>query len=194
SPTRRPSDLFRAKAKLAGYLAEDGLEVVNADDAAWQRLPRRHRRVTFGERGGDVTAKRVATDASGSRFDLITPMGSAPVKLPLLGRFNVTNALGVAACAWGVGVPAEAIAERLSTAPQVPGRMERIAEHPCTILRDYSHKPEALERALESVRALTAGRLILVFGAGGGRDRCKRARMGASAAHLSGVAICRGVV
>src|SRR3989441_9034064 len=105
----------------------------------------------------------------------------------LLGRFNVTNALGVAACAWGLGVPPEAIAERLSTAPQVPGRMERIATRPCTILRDYSHKPDALERALESVRALTAGRVILVFGAGGDRDRGKRASMGEIAARLADV-------
>src|SRR3989449_6087757 len=117
-------------ASPGGCRAEGGRGGSSAAEAGGQRRPRRHRRVTFGERGGDVTAKRVATDASGSRFDLITPMGSAPVKLPLLGRFNVTNALGVAACAWGVGVPAEAIAERLSTAPQVPGRMERIAEHP----------------------------------------------------------------
>src|SRR5256886_7635646 len=68
-------DYFRAKAKLVQYLAPDGLEVVNADDPAWQRLPRRRRRVTFGERGGEVTAKRVAADGSGSRFDLVTPMG-----------------------------------------------------------------------------------------------------------------------
>src|SRR5207247_1885581 len=82
------------------------------------------------------------------RFELVTPMGRAEVRLPLLGRFNVANALGVAACAWGLGVPVETIAERLTGAPQVPGRMERIAERPCTVLRDYAHTPDALERAL----------------------------------------------
>jgi UDP-N-acetylmuramoyl-L-alanyl-D-glutamate--2,6-diaminopimelate ligase len=182
-------EYFRAKAKLATYLAPDGLEVINADDPAWQRLPRRRRRVTFGERGADVAAERVTADGAGSRFELVTPLGSASVRLPLLGRFNVVNALGVAACSWGFGVPVEAIAERLSTAPQVPGRMERIAERPCTILRDYSHKPDALERALESVRLLTAGRLILVFGAGGDRDRGKRALMGEIAVRLADVVI-----
>src|SRR5689334_10268444 len=80
---------FRAKAKLIQYLAPDGLEVVNADDPAWQRLRREHRRVTFGERGGDVTARRVTVDAAGAQFGLATPMGGAPVRLPLLGRFNV---------------------------------------------------------------------------------------------------------
>src|SRR5207302_2008902 len=88
---------FRAKAKLIQYLAPDGLEVVNADDPAWARLRREHRRVTFGERGGEVTARRVTLDAQGARFELGTPMGGAAVRLPLLGRFNVANALGVAA-------------------------------------------------------------------------------------------------
>src|SRR5205823_12052840 len=88
------------------------------------------------------------------------------VRLPLLGRFNVANALGAAACAWGLGVPVESVAERLTAAPQIPGRMERIAGRPCTVLRDYAHTPDALERALETLRPLTTGRLIVVFGAG----------------------------
>ncbi len=182
-------DYFRAKAKLVQYLAPDGLEVVNADDPAWLRLRREHRRVTFGERGGDVTAARVALDAAGARFELVTPMGRAEVRLPLLGRFNVANALGVAACAWGVGVPVETIAERLTRAPQVPGRMERIAERPCTVLRDYAHTPDALERALETLRPLTKERLIVVFGAGGDRDRGKRSPMGTVAVRLADIAI-----
>src|SRR3989475_5208891 len=137
---------FRAKARLLTYLAPDGLEVVNADDPAWLRLRREHRRVTFGERGGDVTAVHVALDAAGARFELVTPMGRSEVRLPLLGRFNVANALGVAACAWGLGVPVETIAERLTRAPQVPGRMERIAERPWTGLRGYAHNPDELGR------------------------------------------------
>lgn len=182
-------DYVRAKAKLVQYLAPDGLEVVNADDPAWARLRREHRRVTFGERSGDVTARRVALDGSGARFELVTPMGNADVRLPLLGRFNVMNALGVAACAWGLGVPVETVAEQLTHAPQVPGRMERIARRPCTVLRDYAHTPDALERALETLRPLTAGRLIVVFGAGGDRDRGKRAPMGEVCARLADVAI-----
>jgi len=95
----------------------------------------------------------------------------------------------VAACAWGLGVPVETVAERLTRAPQVPGRMERIAERPCTVLRDYAHTPDALERALEALRPLTAGRLIVVFGAGGDRDRGKRAPMGTVAVRLADVTI-----
>src|SRR5881398_2705966 len=182
-------DYFGAKARLLHYLAPDGLEVVNADDPAWRRLRREHRRVTFGERAGEVTARRVTLDASGSRFELATPMGGAAVRLPLLVRFNVANALGAAACAWGLGVPVETVAERLTAAPQIPGRMERIAGRPCTVLRDYAHTPDALERALETLRPLTTGRLIVVFGAGGDRDPGKRAPMGEVCARLADIAI-----
>ncbi len=188
---------FAAKAKLAGYLADSGLAVINVDDAAWARLPRTPRRITFSAiaQTADVTARDVRVDAKGARFTLVTPQGSQPVTLPLLGRFNVANALGVAACAVGLEVSPRVVAERLATAPQVPGRMERIAVDPCVILRDYAHTPDALERALETVREVTApergggGRVIVVFGAGGDRDRGKRAPMGEIAVRLADVAI-----
>lgn len=185
---------FVAKAKLAGHLADTGLAVTNADDAAWQRLPRTPRRITFSATSdaADVTARDVQVDSKGARFTLVTSRGSQPVALPLLGRFNVANALGVAACAIGLDLSPRVVAERLSTAPQVPGRMERIATDPCVILRDYAHTPDALERALETVREVTpstGGRVIVVFGAGGDRDRGKRAPMGEIAVRLADVAI-----
>ncbi len=181
---------FAAKARLVSYLAPDGLAVINADDPAWGKLPRAPRRITFGDHG-EVSAKDVSVSAKGARFTLVTPGGEHPVTLPLLGRFNVANALGVAACAVGLGVRPSELAERLSSAPQVPGRMERIAADPCTVLRDYAHTPDALERALETTRDITApgGRVIVVFGAGGDRDRGKRAPMGAAASRLADVAI-----
>ena len=183
-------DYFRAKARLADCLAANGVEVVNADDSTWQKLRRGgHRRITFGEKGGDVTAHRITVDPGGSRFELVTPLGSAPVRLPLLGRFNVGNALGVAAAAWGMGLSVEEVAERLGRAPQVPGRMERIATQPCTVLRDYAHTPDALERALEALRPITPRRLLVVFGAGGDRDRGKRAPMGEIVSRLADLAI-----
>jgi len=184
---------FAAKAKLTGYLADAGLAVINADDAAWARLPRTPRRITFSatSKDADVVAHDVRVDAQGARFTLVTAAGSHPVALPLLGRFNVANALGVAACAVGLDVPAHVVAERLSSAPQVPGRMERIAVDPSVVLRDYAHTPDALERALETIREVTpaGGRVIVVFGAGGDRDRGKRAPMGEIAVRLADVAI-----
>src|SRR5207247_253133 len=82
-----------------GYLADAGLAVINADDAAWARLPRTPRRITFSATGqaADLTARDVVLDAHGARFTLVTTKGSHAVSLPLLGQFNVANALGVAA-------------------------------------------------------------------------------------------------
>jgi UDP-N-acetylmuramoyl-L-alanyl-D-glutamate--2,6-diaminopimelate ligase len=184
---------FAAKAKLVKHLGTGGLAIVNADDESWGKLPRAPRQITFSatNRKADVTAKDVSVDARGARFTLVTPQGKHPVTLPLLGRFNVANALGVAACAAGLDVPATRIAELLTTAPQVPGRMERIAVDPAVVLRDYAHTPDALERALETVREVTpqGGRVIVVFGAGGDRDRGKRGPMGEIAARLADIAI-----
>ena len=184
---------FAAKARLASYLADAGLAVVNADDAAWAQLPPLPRRITFSEHAGkaDVTAVDIVTDARGGRFTLVTPHSRDPVLLPLLGRFNVANALGVAACAVGLGMAPADVAARLSAAPQVPGRMERIATDPCVVLRDYAHTPDALERALETVRDITppGSRVIVVFGAGGDRDRGKRAPMGQVAARGADIAV-----
>jgi UDP-N-acetylmuramoyl-L-alanyl-D-glutamate--2,6-diaminopimelate ligase len=147
-------------------------------------------RITFGiDSAADVRATGVVLDSRGSRFLLNGRFGSLEASLPLLGDFNVANALAAAATALGLGRPMAQVVERLACAPQVPGRMERISDTPCIVLRDYAHTPDALERALTSLRPLTAGRLIAVFGCGGDRDRGKRAIMGRLAAQLSDLAI-----
>ena len=179
-----------AKLKLDGLLAPDGVQVVNVDDPAWAALPRGRRRVTCGiHAAADVRPEGLVQDHAGSRFTLVTPGGRAEVRLPLLGEFNVANALAAAATGIGLGLPVTAIADRLTAAPQVPGRMERIAEAPAIVLRDYAHTPDALERALQALRPLTPGRLIVVFGCGGDRDRGKRPVMGRLAATLADHAI-----
>lgn len=179
-----------AKLKLSTLLALGGLEVVNLDDRAWQVMPRRSPRVTFGlHPAADVRAAGVVLDASGSRFRLEGRYGSAEAALPLLGDFNVANALSAAACALGLGRPLREVVARLAEAPQVPGRMERIAETPCIVLRDYAHTPDALERALSTLRPLTRGRVIVLFGCGGDRDRGKRPIMGRIAVQGADLAV-----
>jgi UDP-N-acetylmuramoyl-L-alanyl-D-glutamate--2,6-diaminopimelate ligase len=179
-----------AKVKLDGYLAPGGFQVVNADDAAWGALPHRRERITFGVApSADLRAADVAGDQAGMRFRLAWRDASAPVALPLLGAFNVENALGAAATALALGRSVAEVAERLGSAPQVPGRMERLADVPCVVLRDYAHTPDALERALTALRPLTRGRLVVVFGAGGDRDRGKRPLMGAIAAARADLAV-----
>jgi UDP-N-acetylmuramoyl-L-alanyl-D-glutamate--2,6-diaminopimelate ligase len=103
---------------------------------------------------------------------------------PLIGDFNISNALGAVAATWALGTPLDELARRVATMPQVPGRLERILEDP-VVLRDYSHKPDALERALGAVRPVGARRLILGFGCGGDRDRGKRPVMGEIAERLA---------
>jgi UDP-N-acetylmuramoyl-L-alanyl-D-glutamate--2,6-diaminopimelate ligase len=170
-----------AKARLISHLAPDGVAIVNADEPAWSVLEPAPRVVRFGfASGADVSASGVRHSATGSEWTLEAPTGRAAVRLPLLGSFTVANALAAAACAWALGVPVPVIAERLTTVPQVPGRLERLMERP-TVLRDYAHTPDALERALDAVRPYTEGRLIVVFGCGGDRDRGKRPLMGAVA-------------
>jgi UDP-N-acetylmuramoyl-L-alanyl-D-glutamate--2,6-diaminopimelate ligase len=167
-----------AKALLVGLLAPDGAAVVNADDPAWAALPAAPRTVRFGlAHGGDVTAADVRYSPRGSEWTLVAGKARHRVALPLIGDFNIANALAAAAAAWAIGVPAEIVAARLSTMPQVPGRLEILHEGP-TVLRDYAHTPDALERALAAVRPFTAGALIAVFGCGGDRDRGKRPEMG----------------
>jgi UDP-N-acetylmuramoyl-L-alanyl-D-glutamate--2,6-diaminopimelate ligase len=178
-----------SKLRLSSLLGLTGIEIVNLDDSAWLVMPPRSPRVTFGlHSSAEVRATDLILDAGGSRFRLTGRFGSADVALPLLGDFNVANALAAAATGLALGQPINTIAQRLSAAPQVPGRMERISDSPCIVLRDYAHTPDALERALMSLRPLTTGRLIVVFGCGGDRDRGKRPLMGriaAEHAHLS---------
>jgi UDP-N-acetylmuramoyl-L-alanyl-D-glutamate--2,6-diaminopimelate ligase len=179
-----------AKLKLSTLLAPGGVEIVNLDDDAWRAIAPRSPRVTFGlHPAADVRATEVAMSADGSRFCLTGRFGVAEIRLPLLGDFNVANALAAAASALALGRPLSEVAERLAGAPQIPGRMERISDVPCIVLRDYAHTPDALERALASLRRLTPGRLIVVFGCGGDRDRGKRPLMGAIAGRLADVAI-----
>jgi UDP-N-acetylmuramoyl-L-alanyl-D-glutamate--2,6-diaminopimelate ligase len=179
-----------AKLRLSALLSLGGLEIVNLDEDAWQVIPPRAARLTFGGHpAADVRATGVVLDAAGSRFQLNGRFGPAEVSLPLLGDFNVANALAAAATALGLGSPMSQVVRRLAAAPQVPGRMERIADTPCIVLRDYAHTPDALERALTSLRPLTSGRLIVVFGCGGDRDKGKRPIMGRIAAELSDLAV-----
>ena len=180
---------FDAKARLTEYLAEDGVAVVNADDAVWRELKAQHC-ATFGITtvDADVRATDVLFTPRGSEWTLTAGTDTARVRLPLIGSFNVANALGAAAAAWARGHPIAEIAERLAVLPQVPGRLEVLHERP-TVLRDYAHTPDALDRALDAVRPFTPGRLIVVFGCGGDRDRGKRPLMGAVAERMADHAI-----
>ena len=170
-----------AKARLLDYVIADGIVVVNADDPSWNVLPDRRRKVRFGmTTQADVGARDIRWTSRGSEWTLVAGAERAKVALPLLGAFNVANALGAAAAAWSLGQSLGHVAEKLSASPQVPGRLERLLERPA-VLRDYAHTPDALDRALDAIRPFVSGQLIVVFGCGGDRDRGKRPLMGAIA-------------
>ncbi len=135
----------------------------------------------------DVTATHVVCDASGSRFD-IQQRGEPPIpiRLQLLGEYNVLNALAAAAVALNQGIKPNVIVKGLEAVQGVPGRMERVdAGQPFTVIVDYAHTEDALRNVLTALRRLKPGRLLTVFGCGGDRDRIKRPLMGEVASRLS---------
>jgi UDP-N-acetylmuramoyl-L-alanyl-D-glutamate--2,6-diaminopimelate ligase len=180
-----------AKRSLVRLLRPSGCAVINADDPAWSGLAgEAARSLTFGTaEGADVVAAGISYSGRGVEFDLSAGDDRARTRLPLPGAFNVNNAIAAAAACIALGFGVNETAAALATVPQVPGRLERIAEAPCTVLRDYAHTPDALERVLNAVRPLTQGRVIVVFGAGGDRDSGKRPLMGEVAERLADVAI-----
>ncbi len=191
-------DYFEAKARLFGLLKPAGKAVVNADDPWGRRLIERLPRARVlgfslaGEAGADVTGTllplppsggirlRVLARATGEEFEVVSP---------LLGRPNAENLLAAAAAALSLGIPGAAAAKALATMRSVPGRLEPVPNpFGCTILVDYAHKPGALEGVLRTARSLSGGpggRVIVVFGCGGDRDRGKRPEMGKIAAELA---------
>jgi UDP-N-acetylmuramyl-tripeptide synthetase len=110
------------------------------------------------------------------------------VALPLVGDFNLENMLVAIGIACALGVPSEAIAQGIASVPQVPGRVERVGAEIAgapTVLVDYAHTPDAVEKLLRTVRPLARGRLVTVFGCGGDRDRAKRPLMAEAVARYS---------
>ncbi|MFL5508519.1 MAG: UDP-N-acetylmuramoyl-L-alanyl-D-glutamate--2,6-diaminopimelate ligase, partial [Gemmatimonadaceae bacterium] len=169
---------LEAKARLLDYIKPGGTVILNADAPEWKALRATKKRITFGVRANaDVRAGSVQFTSQGSAWRLDTPKGSVDISLPLIGDVNVENALAAAAAGIALGQSLEDIARSLSTVPQVPGRLEIISTRP-TVLRDYAHTPDALERSLTTARAFTRGKLIVVFGCGGDRDKGKRPLMG----------------
>lgn len=180
-----------AKSRLVELVNETGHVIVNADEPAWASLRTEGRTVVRYAIGGssEVVADDIVLSAGGTSFRLRLDGAQWPVSMPLIGRYNVENALGAIAAAQAVGVSVETIVERLGSAPQVSGRLEAVRTDPFTVLIDFAHTPDALENALAAVRPLTSGRLIVLFGAGGDRDSTKRRPMGEAVKRLADLVV-----
>ncbi|MCA8921800.1 MAG: UDP-N-acetylmuramoyl-L-alanyl-D-glutamate--2,6-diaminopimelate ligase [Planctomycetes bacterium] len=187
-----------AKARLFHELAPGRPCVLNAADPFSAQLSARTpgRVVTYGwDRRAwaraDVAARVVDERLVGTRIQLRIAGRELPLFLPLVGPFNVENALAAAAAAWTLGVEAEAIGHALEASQGVPGRLERIPGPPDspTVLVDYAHTPDALTRVVETLRPLARGRFLVVFGCGGDRDRGKRPLMGRAVERAADLAL-----
>jgi len=187
-------DYFAAKASLFDP-TRTRRAVVNVDDPYGRRLAAGLAVPfsTFSAAGSaaDWSAEQVAATASGSRFVLVTPQGTRhPARVPLPGRFNVANGLAAVAALADAGLPVPALLAGLAAAPGVEGRMQRIdLGQDFAAVVDYAHKPEALEAVLAELRSVTSGRLLVVLGAGGERDREKRPVLGRIAARVADVLV-----
>jgi UDP-N-acetylmuramyl-tripeptide synthetase len=170
--------------------------VVNLDDERGvelkQELSKMGRRVLAYaiDREADVAARDVKLSLEGVRFTLHTPVGAIEVKSPLVGEPHVYNILAAATVGLALGYTLEQIARGIELCTGVPGRFERVeGGRGFAVIVDYAHTDDALARVLRTARALASGRIILVFGCGGDRDRTKRAPMGRIAAELADVVI-----
>lgn len=185
-------DYFAAKSMLFEPRFSD-TAVVNIDDEYGRRLAATTSLpvVTFSTTGeADVRADDVRMDAAGSDFVCVARGKRVPVRVRLAGPFNVANAIAAMAAIVALDLDATAAAEGIAALPGVPGRFERVDDGaPFTVLVDYAHTPDSVERVLRAARQICAGRLTVVVGCGGDRDRSKRPLMGAAAAALADRAI-----
>lgn len=176
-----------AKQKLFERLPDDGLAVLNADDPGynWMRAVSHARCLTYGlDHPADIMATSVRLSPTGTTFTLLPP--GREIRTHLVGRFNVSNWLAAYAAAMYFGaLPGDLVEAAAAQAP-VAGRMNLVTHgQPFTIVVDFAHTSQALEKALETVRSLVSGKVLLAFGLAGGRDHANRPVMGAVAARLA---------
>lgn len=186
---------FAAKRRLFEGLGTPppDLAVVNLDDPWSAKLldvPNR-RRVTYGMNSdAQIKPKQFTQNLAGLHATLTTPLGALEIESPLAGRANLTNILAATATAIGLEVPLAKIQEGIASLAAVPGRFERIdVGQPFLVVVDYAHTDDALRNVLKTARELASGRLIVVFGCGGDRDRAKRPLMGEAVGSLADIVV-----
>lgn len=175
-----------------GNMFEDGktkFAILNGDDSASEayRGITAAQVITYGiDKPADVRATNIQFTSEGTRFQLDAYNGKIEIKLRLIGKFSVYNALAAASVALTEGVALSDIKRSLEQAEGVAGRFEAVIEgQPYFVIVDYAHTPDGLENVLTTIRGFAEGRVITVFGCGGDRDRTKRPIMGGIAATLS---------
>ena len=189
---------FQAKSLLfrpprEGGVFGEGPAVINGDDPRGEELAslcgRPVRSYGLGA-GCEIRAEILREDRDGLGARVVAPEGIFEVRSRLIGRVNIYNILAAAAVALSLGVKPDAVASGIERLSGVPGRLERVENgRGLRLIVDYAHTPDALLKALETLKPLARGRLITVFGCGGDRDRGKRPEMGALAGRFSDLAV-----
>lgn len=184
---------LEVKTRLFTGLAKKALAVINIDDLKGSYIRERTLCpiLTYGiEKKADIRARGIDLSLKGSSFKVQTPGWELDIDLPLPGRHNIYNALAAIAVAFLLKIPPSAIKKGLEKVGNIPGRFEKIDEgQDFSVIVDYAHTDDALGKVLSTCRDLTKGRVILVFGCGGDRDRSKRPLMGEAAAKYSNYTI-----
>ncbi len=183
----------KAKAELFAGLSNDGVAIVNSDDPAHDAMLSAREassmrcRMTVGDAVCSVTV--VETGLGGSTLSLCGPWGRIDETVPFIGEHNAMNVLEALAACHAIGVAD--LAGLVGEIESPPGRLERVgdAADPFAVFVDYAHTDDALEKVLGAVRPIVSGRLVVVFGCGGDRDRSKRARMGAVADRMADIVV-----
>jgi len=174
----------RAKLKLFQLVAKNknGLQtaVINADDPAGDYFAKAvPKPVKYGIKNGDLKASNIISTSSGSSFRV----SELKIKIHLPGEFNIYNALAAVGVGQVLGLEPKQIEQGIAALDSVAGRMERVdAGQDFAVLVDYAHTPDALEKALGALKQASDGKVIVVFGATGDRDKGKRSQMGEAAA------------
>ncbi|MCK4802609.1 UDP-N-acetylmuramoyl-L-alanyl-D-glutamate--2,6-diaminopimelate ligase [bacterium] len=188
-------EYLKEKIKLFSVLGKDArkerekLAVLNLDDPSTEKIIQstEAKIITYGiEKKADVVAKNIKLNLEKTTFTLLSPNGETKISLPLIGKYNVYNALAASTVALGQGISLDIIKSGLEKVSSIPGRFEKIdCGQPFTVIVDYAHTDEALRELLHACGELKPRRIITVFGCGGDRDRGKRPLMGEVAVDLS---------
>ena len=182
-------EYFTVKSRLFNQVRR--FAIINQDDPWGQRLLEEDHFpaecVSFGfNEKAQVRGLNPVTDTKGSKMTVQSPWGAVDIQLKIIGRFNLYNALAAFAVAASLGISPEIIASALAQMQCVPGRLEAVENRKGKrVFVDYAHTDDALRNVLETLREITPGRLVVVFGCGGNRDSGKRRLMGAVAARLA---------
>ncbi len=175
---------FQAKKKLFSLCR---VGIVNFDDPYGRRIieeaPCPIHTFSVADNAAEYTAKNIVITAQGSRFAFLGTGIIARIDFPMPGMFSVSNAMAAAVCAMAAGIPLEKTAVALNTGPGVCGRTQVLkTDTPYTVIDDYAHTPDAIEKILSAVREFAQGRIVILFGCAGNRDGKKRPLMAAAAA------------